>query len=68
MKTAEPSTRPTDYRGASNNVCGACQGSLIRMPRRPIDRFISLFVPVHRYRCSRFQCQWIGNLRVADEQ
>ncbi len=68
MKTAAPSVGPADYRAASKNVCSECQGSLIRTPRRPIDRFLSMFVPVHRYRCSRFQCQWIGNLRVADEK
>jgi len=68
MNTLEPINKPTDYRFASNHVCTECQGSLIRTPRRPIDRVISLFVPVHRYRCIRFGCQWIGNLRVADEQ
>jgi hypothetical protein len=68
MKTTAPSTGPVDYRSASNNLCIQCQGNLIRTPRRPIDHCISLVMPVHRYRCSRFGCQWIGNVRVADEQ
>jgi hypothetical protein len=32
------------------------------MPRRFVDRVISLVHPVHRYRCPSFICNWEGNL------
>ena len=46
--------------------CPKCRSALQRVWRRPIDRFVSLFVPVHRFRCEKFVCQWAGNLRVGD--
>lgn len=45
--------------------CPLCDESLIRVRRRPLDRLISLFVPVERYRCLGFSCNWEGNLRIA---
>lgn len=47
-------------------LCPLCAGELIRIPRRPIDRFTSLFSEHHRFRCERFTCQWEGNLRADD--
>lgn len=44
--------------------CPRCKGSIYRVPRRMVDRILSLFVPVHRYRCSVMGCDWEGNLRV----
>lgn len=41
-------------------VCGSL--GLIRIHRRPIDRLLSLFVNVYRFRCQQFECQWEGNL------
>ena len=46
--------------------CPLCAGELMRIPRRPIDRFTSLFGTRHRFRCERFTCQWEGNLRPDD--
>jgi hypothetical protein len=43
-------------------VCPRCGGEVARIPRRLIDRVISLVRPVQRYRCTALQCQWIGNL------
>jgi hypothetical protein len=40
-----------------------CTGSVDRIRRRPIDRIVSLFVPVQRYRCLNLACGWEGNLR-----
>jgi hypothetical protein len=34
-----------------------------RVPRRFIDRLLSLVHPVHRYHCRAFTCNWEGNLR-----
>ena len=42
-------------------VCG--QHKLIRIHRRPIDRFWSIFGHLRRYRCYVFSCQWEGNLK-----
>jgi len=28
---------------------------------------MSLFVPVHRFRCEQFACKWAGNLRVGEK-
>lgn len=42
--------------------CPLCQGDLVRARRRSVDRLRSLFVPVKRYRCENFRCQWEGNV------
>jgi hypothetical protein len=47
--------------------CPLCAGHLIRIRRRFVDRLLSLFVPVHRYRCPAFTCQWEDNIRVRPE-
>ena len=36
----------------------------MRVPRRLLDRLLSMFVLVHRYRCPCFSCQWEGNICV----
>ena len=43
--------------------CPRCEGDLIRIRRRPIDRMFSLFVSVRRFRCVNLGCIWEGNLR-----
>ena len=43
--------------------CPHCGGYLVRIHRRPIDRFLSLFVTVYRYQCQNHHCQWEGILR-----
>ena len=43
--------------------CPLCAGYATRIRRRRIDRFISLFKPVYRYRCQNYYCQWQGNIR-----
>jgi len=42
--------------------CPRCGASLIRVHRRPVDRLVSLFKPMRRYRCSGPECEWTGNL------
>lgn len=45
-------------------ACPACGGTgLARVRRRPIDRLLSLFVRLRRFRCTCVECQWQGNLR-----
>jgi hypothetical protein len=43
--------------------CPKCASGIHRVHRRQLDHFISLFVPVRRYRCANDQCGWCG-LRV----
>jgi hypothetical protein len=43
--------------------CPHCQGELHRVHRRTIDRVVSLYVPVARYRCRTRDCMWTG-LRI----
>jgi hypothetical protein len=43
--------------------CPQCDGNIHRVHRHAVDRAISLYVPVRRYRCSSDSCRWHG-LRV----
>lgn len=53
-----------DYVSATRHACPVCGKALVRTPRRAIDYLISKFVPVQRFRCERFSCQWQGNIRI----
>jgi hypothetical protein len=44
--------------------CPRCKGAIIRIRRTPLDRFLSLFVPLRRYRCVAIGCGWEGSLRA----
>jgi hypothetical protein len=43
-------------------ICGA--HGMLRIRRRPIDRILSLFVRLRRFRCTHVECHWEGNLRA----
>lgn len=43
--------------------CPRCSGEIHRVHRHLLDRLISLYVPVRRYRCANGSCRWQG-LRV----
>lgn len=43
--------------------CPECGDVLNKIPRRGVDRALSLFASLHRYRCHNLLCQWEGNLR-----
>ena len=64
MTSGTPMTAPATGSGADSRVCPQCNRNLLRTWRRPIDRFSSRFVPVYRYRCESFTCQWQGNFRI----
>lgn len=49
---------------SSGRACPCCNGAVCRIPRRFVDLFTSIFLPVHRYRCCSVRCGWKGNLRV----
>lgn len=53
-----------NYVRLSDRCCPRCDGALVRTPRRPGDRLLSFFAPLQRYRCTRFLCQWVGNIRL----
>ncbi len=40
--------------------CIVCNQPLLRIPRRWIDRGLSLMIPVYRFRCQNQLCQWEG--------
>ncbi len=44
-------------------ACPKCDGPIHRIHRKPLDRLISVYVPVRRYRCHQSECNWNG-LRV----
>lgn len=46
-------------------TCPKCGCPAQRVPRRLIDRLLSRFTPVERYRCLSPACVWEGNLREA---
>jgi hypothetical protein len=52
---------------ARDGICPRCSGVAHRVRRRPIDRFINIFVPVYRYRCGSLDCNWEGNLLARKE-
>lgn len=52
-----------DFVSLSAHSCARCDAPLIRTPRRWFDDLVNRFVPVQRYRCARYSCQWVGNLR-----
>ncbi len=56
-----------DYVRNSQHACPHCGKPLDRVRRRLIDRLVSLFAPVRRYRCRNFSCRWEGNLRKSVE-
>jgi hypothetical protein len=43
--------------------CPDCGDIVRRIPRRPFDRLLSVFVSLRRYRCPNILCVWEGNLR-----
>lgn len=64
MEQHTPESEFADYIGVRKHLCPCCNANLIRTPRRTIDRLVGLMVPLQRFRCTRFQCQWVGNIRM----
>jgi hypothetical protein len=44
-------------------ACPRCGGTVQRIRRRWIDRVLSVFARLRRYRCHSPLCGWEGNLR-----
>ena len=64
MKPRPPDASPADGAPVPGDpACPECGARLMRVRRRATDRLLSLVVPVQRYRCSGFGCQWEGTLR-----
>jgi len=51
-----------DY-SPQTGACPRCNGTVVRIPRRMVDLFASMFISVSRYRCRSVDCGWEGNLR-----
>ncbi len=63
---ATPAAYPASLDGIGDRpACPRCGADLVRVRRRLVDRLLSLFAPVHRYRCRQHDCQWEGTIRVA---
>jgi hypothetical protein len=63
MPYTDSAKAPLDHR-SHRPVCPQCNGEMERIARRLPDRFVSLFVPVHRYRCRSASCAWVGNVQM----
>jgi hypothetical protein len=50
-------------RPSHERACPRCGDVAHRIRRRLVDRLLSLFHPVYRFRCARPSCGWTGNLR-----
>jgi len=48
---------------SNNQMCPKCGGNTVRIQRRSIDHFRSLFGLVSRYKCISYDCKWKGNIR-----
>jgi len=59
-------SRPPSYGSETEggHRCPRCRGGVVRIPRRVVDRLISVISPRHRFRCAAFGCGWEGTLRV----
>lgn len=64
MSDRAPDPLGADYVRLSVRQCPHCGSDLDRVRRRLIDRFLSVFVSLQRYRCRSFTCRWEGTLRV----
>ena len=62
---ARPQPRNGSFRG---RACPLCSGVTERVSRHFIDRLLSLFMPVSRYRCRSSSCTWEGALRPRSSQ
>ena len=65
MTTQSQMKEPGYFGTGAGHECPLCNAALLRTARRPMDRFLSRFVAVQRYRCVSFTCQWEGNFRTS---
>jgi uncharacterized protein with PIN domain len=65
----DPSGSPSPVPSRHPDSCPRCNGSVLRVRRRFVDRLVSLITPVHRFRCRAkgWGCDWEGNRRVTRE-
>jgi predicted RNA-binding Zn-ribbon protein involved in translation (DUF1610 family) len=52
----------TDRTRSVKRYCPQCGDAVLRIPRRAVDRLISIVRPVFRYQCTSLECGWQGNL------
>ncbi|HRD97913.1 MAG TPA: hypothetical protein PLA97_16110, partial [Rubrivivax sp.] len=52
---------PSAFR-ADSLPCPDCGAALVRVHRHMLDRWVSVFRSVHRYRCTSRTCGWAGLL------
>lgn len=54
---------PTPREASTRHRCPKCGGQVWQVHRRRLDRWLSSWVRVHRYRCGDARCRWEGNFR-----
>ena len=52
---------PYDMHGVFHPGCPQCGAETVRTVRRVRDRWLSLLLPLRRYRCQAAECGWEGN-------
>lgn len=57
---------PSPHLLPDGSHCPQCGGALELVHRHPIDRWVSVFRSVHRYRCTAAGCDWEGLLGRTD--
>lgn len=67
LPTPDPANADRPAWVSRTQVCPRCKGYVIRVPRRLVDRLVSLLLPRQRYACQSMACHWEGNLRPAAE-
>ena len=65
LSTPDPTNTDRPAWVSRTQVCPRCKGYVIRVPRRLVDRVVSLLLPRQRYACQSVACHWEGNLRPA---
>lgn len=48
---------------AHSRACPRCHSAVFNVSRRLNDLFLSIFIPLRRYRCISMKCSWEGTLR-----
>lgn len=56
-----------NFQDSKRLECPRCTGDLERIPRRLLDFFKGLFMPLRRYRCLSMECCWVGNLSAKED-
>ena len=63
MNTPPRPSPPAPGARFRGRACPCCSGTTERVARHFLDRLLSVFIPVSRYRCTTPACSWEGVLQ-----